>query len=60
MLVEWLVAIGTFLVAVTAVFQEHIRKLFFKPRLDIEISMTPPDCHKTRFVHINSGEETQV
>ena len=42
---DWLVVLGTILVAAVAVFQETIRGWFYRPRLHASIKTEPPDCH---------------
>jgi hypothetical protein len=44
---EWLVAIGTFLLALTAALQDRIRSKLWSPELHCEIGLNPPDCHRT-------------
>jgi len=39
-------AVVTFFALVVALFQERIRKFWNKSILDMEINMTPPDCHQ--------------
>lgn len=48
-LAAWLEAIGTLLLAIVAVFQDRIRGLLSTPKLDAEVNLEPPDCHKTYF-----------
>lgn len=51
---DWIVAAGTgvlALVAILAIFQDRIRMWFLRPRLQIEVNVRPPDCHKTK-MHI--------
>lgn len=55
LLANWLVAIGTIILAIVAIFQDKIRKLLTKPNLDIEIDVAPPDCHKTDFKNMQTG-----
>lgn len=43
---EWLVAFGTILLAVAAVFQERIRTWIWHPSFEFEIEMGPPFCNK--------------
>ena len=44
-IVEWLVALGTLILAVVAVFQQTIRGWFYRPRFHVSIKSEPPDCH---------------
>jgi hypothetical protein len=44
---DWLVAIGTILLAIVAVFQDQLRAYLQRPKLDCEMELTPPDCHRT-------------
>ena len=44
---DWLVAIGTLLLAFIAVFQDRIRTRLRSPKLDCTIELKPPDCHRT-------------
>jgi hypothetical protein len=41
---NWVVAVGTLIVAAVAVFQEPIRSLFYRPRFRPSIKTEPPDC----------------
>ena len=54
---DWAVALGTFLLAFVAVFQDKIRDYFKSPRLDLSIELSPPDCHKTTMVDTNSTRD---
>lgn len=44
---DWLVAIGTLLLAFIAIFQDKIRSWAWGASLDCDIETTPPDCHRT-------------
>jgi len=44
---DWLVAIGTLLLAFIAVFQDKIRAYVQSPKLDCQMELKPPDCHRT-------------
>jgi hypothetical protein len=50
MIPDWLSAIGTLLAVVAAlfiaVFQDWLRSIFNRPRLEVSISLNPPYCHK--------------
>ena len=39
-------AVVTFLALVVALFQERIRKYWNRATIDMEINLTPPDCHQ--------------
>lgn len=41
-------SILTFCAIIVALFQEKIKNHFYKPKLKIEISVKPPDCHLVR------------
>jgi hypothetical protein len=41
---DWLVAAGTLVVAVVAVFQETIRGWFYRPVFRVSTKTEPPDC----------------
>lgn len=41
---EWLVAVGTLVLAAVAVFQETIRGWFYHPVFQVSIKTEPPDC----------------
>ena len=51
-------AVATVILGVVAIFQDRIRRLIIKPELDIEIDVTPPDCHKTEFKNMQTGVKT--
>lgn len=44
MIADWLVALGTLVLAAVAVFQETIRGWFYRPRFHVSIKTEPPDC----------------
>lgn len=44
--VDWILAGITFLAVLVAIFQEHIKRFFWKPKLVLELREEPPDCHK--------------
>ncbi len=50
MITDWLSAIGTLLAVVAAlfiaIFQDWLRSIFSRPRLEVSISLNPPYCHK--------------
>lgn len=41
-----LVGVGTIALAIVAVFQQNIHNWLNKPKLNIEVTGQPPDCHK--------------
>lgn len=41
------VAVGTITLAIVAIWQDKIRAWVSKPELDIDVEMSPRDCHKT-------------
>jgi hypothetical protein len=41
---DWLVAVGTLVLAAVAVFQETIRGWFYQPRFQVSSKTAPPDC----------------
>jgi len=41
---DWVVALGTLVVAAVAVFQETIRGWFYRPNLQVSINTQPPHC----------------
>jgi hypothetical protein len=47
---DWLVAIGTLVLAFVTVFQDYLRSKLWSPVLDCKINLHPPDCHKTTVV----------
>ncbi|MEJ2600262.1 MAG: hypothetical protein P8Z00_18145 [Anaerolineales bacterium] len=50
MIPDWLSAIGTLLAVLAAlfiaIFQDWLRTIFSRPRLEVSISLNPPYCHK--------------
>ncbi len=51
MITDWIVAMGTVilaLVAIIAIFQDKIRMWLLRPKLQVELDLKPPDCHKTK------------
>jgi hypothetical protein len=53
-IIDSLVAIGTLLLAVLAIFGDKIRRIFYKPKIEIEIKGEPP------FIETNSNESSSV
>ena len=41
---DWLVAVGTLVLATVAVFQDSIRRLLYSPKFGVSIKNEPPDC----------------
>jgi hypothetical protein len=58
---EVVTAIGTsaavVVALVIAVFHEHLRRLFWRPRLTIECINEAPDCHRTTSRNMATGQE---
>jgi hypothetical protein len=50
---NWLVAMGTFVVAAVAVFQETIRGWFYRPEFQVSITGEPPDCVSVPFSRLD-------
>lgn len=44
MIATWLVALGTIVLAIVAVFQETIRSWFYRPKFRVSAKTEPPDC----------------
>jgi len=44
---NWLVAIGTILLSIVAIFQDKLRAWVMRPKLRVTIQVAPPDCHKS-------------
>ena len=53
MIANWVVAVGTLIVAAVAVFQEPIRSLFYRPRFRPSIKTEPPDCVMVPFTALD-------
>lgn len=54
-LVDWLIGIGTILLALAAfvtIISNYIKKYYSRPKINISIQVEPPDCHKTKFGNI--------
>lgn len=51
-LAQWVEAIGTMLAVIVALaialFQDKMRAWIMRPKLDVSIDVSPPDCHKTK------------
>jgi len=45
----WFAGFGTLVLAFVAVFQEWLKRLFVRPRLQLKAMVSRPDCHKTKF-----------
>jgi hypothetical protein len=52
---NWLVALGTLVLAAVAVFQRTIVGWFYRPLLTVRIRSTPPDCHAVPWVNRTTG-----
>src|SRR6202171_493288 len=56
---EWLTAIGTIFLGVVALFvalfQEHVKRFWFKPRIDVAASSFEPYAVKKSFMKMGSG-----
>lgn len=50
---DWLVAVGTLVVAAVAVFQETIRGWFYHPAFHVSAKTVPPDCVAVPFTQQN-------
>ena len=48
---DWIVAVGTVMLAILAVFQDKIREWVARPRLRLAVGSLPPYCHKTTWAH---------
>jgi hypothetical protein len=44
--VDWILAGITLAAVLVAIFQEHIRRIFWKPEIVLEVNQKPPDCQK--------------
>lgn len=49
----WMTAIGTLVLAAVAVFQESIRRWFYRPKFHVSIKTEPPDCISIPFFTAN-------
>jgi len=51
-LAQWVEAMGTILTVIAALaialFQDKFRAWIMRPKLDVSIDLSPPDCHKTK------------
>jgi len=45
------------LLGVVGIFQDRIRSLFRKPKLNVSIKLESPDCHKIPMRNLKTGEE---
>lgn len=52
---DWLVAIGTLVLAVVAVFQDTIRGWFYHPKFRVSCKCEPPDCIAIPFTTQNGA-----
>jgi len=52
---DWLVATGTLIVAVVAVFQDSIRARFYRPNFRVSTKAEPPDCVAVPFTDKDGG-----
>lgn len=50
---DWLVALGTVVLALVAVFQDSIRSWVYHPKLQVSIKTEPPDCVSVLFSDAN-------
>lgn len=47
----WVTAVATLLLAAIAIFQDYFRGLLTKPKLELHIRPTPPECHSTQWLY---------
>lgn len=52
---DWVVGVGTLILAAVAVFQETIRGWFYRPTLEISTRTEPPDCVAVPIRNQNDG-----
>jgi hypothetical protein len=52
---DWLVAVGTLVLAAVAIFQETIRGWFYRPAFQVSIKTEPPDCVAVPFGPLPNG-----
>jgi hypothetical protein len=50
---EWLMVVATLLLGIFAIFQEYFKKIFLRTKLEINLSLEPPDCH---FIQLRNDE----
>lgn len=58
MSVQWVIAIGTGILAVVALFQHHIKSWFTTPSLLISAASATPYCKKLLFIHPSQSTVT--
>ena len=46
---QWFAAIGTFALAIVALFQQWFQRLVVRPKLRLDAHVSPPDAEKTRW-----------
>lgn len=51
----WAIAVAL-LLGVVGIFQDRIRSLFKKPKINVNIKLEPPDCHKIALRDNNTGQ----
>ena len=52
---DWILASCTAILAIVAIFQDRIRTLIMRPRLNASIKLEPPDCMKEK-IHYNKPD----
>lgn len=53
---QWWAIFAALLLGLAGIFQDWIRKLFWKPSLKIDFQLSPPDSHRTFFSDRNTGK----
>jgi hypothetical protein len=52
---EWIGIVVALLLGLAGIFQDWIRSIFRKPKLDVSMRLAPPDSHKTSMRDIKTG-----
>ena len=50
---DWIMAVGTIVLAIIAVFHDIIKDFVHRPKLNCKIELKPPDCHRTESIGPN-------
>lgn len=49
------IAVGTFLAVIVALFREEITSTWRRPKVEVRIGLSAPDCHLTRLIKIDTS-----
>mgnify|MGYP000134290323 CR=1 FL=1 len=58
-IIQVITIVVTLFIGIIALFKEDFYQLRKKPKLNLSIQLSPPDCHKTFLTHLETGQYVQ-